>query len=125
VEVAGTRVHDESGGLVHDHQVAILIDNVERNILSDNGIVVRWLMEHQGDSIGGPYLIVALHRTAIDMYEPRIGGFLYAVTAGMLHPHKQILVYAFRFLSLVDDKTEMLIELSTVILKFIVLYIVK
>ena len=43
------------------------------------------------------------------MDEPRLGGFLYAVPAGMLQMFKEELIYPQRFLTFIGHDTEMLI----------------
>ena len=111
VEIAGTRMHDHSGRLVDDHQRVVFIDDVERNVLGLDGGIVARTVEHQRDDVARTNLVIAFHRSIVDMDEARIGSLLDAVARRMLHLFLHIFVDAQRSLSRIDYEAEMLVKL--------------
>ena len=94
VEIAAARMYHHACGFVDDHQVVVFVAYVEWNILRHDGRIVVRAVEHQCHHIAGTHLIVALHRTLVDMNKTCVGRLLYAVAGLMGHVLRQIFVYA-------------------------------
>ena len=97
VAVAG--MDNESGRLVDNEQVVVLIDDVERDVLRRNGEVVRLMIKQNLDDITGFDAVVAGHSTAIHPYIAGIGSRLDAIAAGVGHVLCQVVVYTLLALS--------------------------
>ena len=113
-EVAGTWVHHHAHGLVDHHQVAVLVDDVQGNLLGPYGGVVFGSVEPQGDDVARPHLVVALNRSVAHKDATLLGRRLYAVAARVLHVLSQKLIDAHGGLSGVHLHLPMLIELCVV-----------
>ena len=112
VKVAHSRMYHQSCRFVDDHQLVVLINHVEGNILGFDGCIVVWPVEHQRDDIARAHLIVAFHRLAVDMYESGVGSFLNTVARRVLNVFRHVFVDAYRFLSAIDLHAQMLIEFT-------------
>ena len=111
VEVADARVYHQAGRLVDYQYVVILVCYRERYLLGQYvGVVVR-TVEHQRHHVARSHLVVALHRSVVDMHESCICGLLYAVATGVLQVDEEELVHTHRLLSLVSLQAEVLVEL--------------
>ena len=64
--ISTARMYNQACRLVHDHEVIILIDNIERDILGDNGIVVGRGVECDHNLVAWLYLVVALYNLSVD-----------------------------------------------------------
>ena len=98
VEVAYAWVYHQSCRFVDDHQLVVLIDNVEGDVFRFYGGVVVRTVQHQGDNVAGTNLIVTLDRVAVDLYKSGIGSFLYAVARRVLYMFCHVLVNTYRLL---------------------------
>ena len=112
VEITAPRMHNHAGRLVDHHQLVILIDNLQRDILRFDGGVIMRAVEHQSNHIARAYLIITLYRISIHMNETRIGGFLDSVTARMRLMFCQKLVDAYGNLTFIYLDTEVLIQIK-------------
>ena len=81
VIVAASRMHHHSSGFVDNHQLVVLIDYVQGDVLRLNGIVIVRTVKHQRHHVVGTHLVVALNRAVVNMYETGVGSLLYAVSA--------------------------------------------
>ncbi len=118
VEVAATRMHHQSGRLVHHHQFIVLIHDVHRYVLRlYRGVEVR-AVEHQSHHVAAAHLVVALHRPSVHIHESRIGGVLYAVAAGVLQLLGQVFVYPDGSHALVGLHAEVLVQLLVAAVEF-------
>ena len=80
VEVAHSWVYHQSCRLVDDHQLVVLIDHIQGDVLRFNGRIIVRTVKHQCDDVTRAYLIVAFDGGAVYLDEASIGGFLDAVT---------------------------------------------
>ena len=112
VEVTHARVYHQSGRFVDHHQLVVLVDHIQRNILRLYLRIVVRTVEHQRDDITRPNLVVALDGFAIDLNEPCIGGLLNTVARGVLHVFRHVFVNAYRLLTTIHLHAQMLIELA-------------
>ena len=118
VKVATSWMHHHTCRLIDDHQLVVLIDHLQRDILGlDGGIIVR-TVEHQGDDIARAYLIITFYRISIDMNESGISGLLDSVPAGMRLVFGQELVDTYGHLALIHLDTEVLIQRFAVTCRF-------
>ena len=110
VEVAASRMHHHPCRLIDDHQLVVLIDHLQRNILRFDGGIIMRTVEHQGDDIARTYLIITFNRISVDMDKSGISGFLDSVTTGMGLVFCQELVDTYRHLTFIHLYTEVLIQ---------------
>ncbi len=110
VEIAHARVYHQSGRLVDDHQLIVLVNHIKRNVLRFNLGVIVGTVEHQGDDVAGTYLIVALDSLAVDLDETGIGSLLDTVARGVLQVLRHVFVDAYRLLPTVHFHAQMLIK---------------
>ena len=123
-EIATTGMDHHACGLVDDHEIIVLIDHLEGDILGSDGRVVVRTVEHQGDDIARTHFIVALHRPGTaslfdilgrtDMDETCVGCLLDTVAAGVRLVLGEELIDANRVLPLVHLYTEVFIELTVI-----------
>ena len=111
VEVTHAGMDNEAGGFVDNHQLVVLIDHIQRDVLGfDGGVIVR-TVEHQRDNIAGTHLIVALDGTLVDVDKAGIGSLLDTVTGGVAQMLHHIFVHTQRHLSGIYLQADMFVEL--------------
>jgi len=108
-EVAGSRMHHHTGRFVDHHQIIVLVDNVQRDVLRDDAGVVLGMVEHECDDIARPYLVIAFDGFASHADVSCVGCCLYAVAAGVLHVLGEKLVNAYGCLSGVHHDAPVLV----------------
>lgn len=106
-------MHHQTGLFVDDHQIVVLIHNVDGNILRLNSHLFFGAVEHHLYHVARFHPIVALDRT-VDPYALGFGSFLNAVARHTSHLIDQILVDAKERLSRVDFKAMMLVQSSSI-----------
>ena len=111
--IATTRMYHQSGGFVYHEQFAILVYDVERNVLRLNLVFVTRTVEQQGYHVEWFYTVVALYRFVVDVYKASLGSSLYAVARGVLQVVEQEFVHAQQLLAFVGHYAIMLVELAT------------
>ena len=99
VVVAMARMHAHSCGLVHHQQVVVLIDDVQRDVLGDNLILVARTVHHHRDLIARMHAVVALDGAAVHADALCLGGVLDSVARRSLDALHQVLVYAQQHMS--------------------------
>ena len=112
VEVTHARVYHQSCRFVDNHQLVVLVDHVEGDVLGLNRGVEVWTVEPQGDDVARAHLVVALHGTVAYEDEARLGRLLDTVARGVLRVFGEELVDALRHLSPIHLYAQVLIELS-------------
>ena len=112
MEVAGTGMNHHASGLVHNHQVVVLVDDVERDIFCLDRAIVAWTVEHKCHHVAWPYLIVTLHWSVVHMHEAGIGSLLNAVARRVLHLLLHVFVNTQGSLPGVYDEAEVLVQLG-------------
>ena len=112
VEVAHSGVYHQSGRLVDNHQLVILIDHVQGDVLWFYRRVIVRTVEHQRDDVARTYLVVALDGCSVYLDETSIGSFLDTVARGVLHMFRHVFVDAYRLLSTVYLHAQVLIQLT-------------
>ena len=112
VEVAGTGMNHHAGGLVHNHQVVVLVDDVEGDVFCLDSAIVARTVEHKCHHVARAYLVVTLHRSVVHMHEPSIGSLLNAVARRVLHLLLHVFVNTQGCLPGVYDEAEVLVQLG-------------
>ena len=79
VEVAHSWVYHQSSRFVDDHQLVILVDHVQWDVLWFYCRIIVRTVQHQGDDVAWTYLVVALDRRTVNLYESCVGSLLDAV----------------------------------------------
>ena len=79
VEIAATRMYHHSRWFVDDHQLVILVDYLQRDILRLYRRIIMGTVEHQGDNITRTDLIITLDGLTIDLNKTCIRRLLDAV----------------------------------------------
>ena len=114
VEVASSRMYHHACRFVYHHELIILVYDIERNILSTNGVIMSWAIEHQRYHVASTHLKVALNSLTINKDKACIGSILYSITARMRHTVGKVFVYTHRGLSWVYYYLTMFIELAVI-----------
>ena len=122
MEVACSRMHHHACRFVYHHELIILVYYIERNILSTNGVIMSWTIEHQRYHVACTHLKVTLHSLTINKDEACIGSILYSITTGMRHTVGKVFVYTHRSLSWVYHYLAMFIELVFIRVSAIIIY---
>ena len=120
VEVAASGMHHHACRFVDDHQLVVLIDHVEWNLLWLDGGVEMGTVEHQRDDVARSHLVVALHRFLVYMHKTGIGCLLDAVSAGVLQFLAHEFIHSDGHLSTVHLKAVVLIELLLLLVAYII-----
>ena len=107
--ISAPRMYYQSCGLVDDHQIIILVNNVQRNIFGNNIVVVAWTVHHDGQHVERLYLVAAFYRLAVCHDKPCVGRRLNTVARSVDDAFEQILVDAHRCLSFIYYYTEMFV----------------
>ena len=81
--IAASGVYDHAGRLVDDEEDVVLVGDVQGDVLGDYVPFTAWPVEHEGDGVSGLDLVVASDGDAVGLYVACLGGFLYAVAAGI------------------------------------------
>ena len=102
-------MHHHACRFINDHQLIILINHIQWNILRLYCRVIVWPVQHQRDDIASSHLVIALHRPVVDMHETGICRLLDAVARGVPQMLHHILVYTQRLLARVDHHPDMLV----------------
>lgn len=110
--IAESGMDYQSGWLVDDQKVVVLINDVERYLLGEYLVVVVGTVEHDLNDICGLDTIGTLYGFSVNMDESCISSFLHTVTTGICHNHEQVFIYPEQGLSLIAHKPVMLIELG-------------
>ena len=110
-EMTEAGMHHHAGGLVHNQQVIVLIDYIERNRLGMHLEAAPLVGEHYCDDIARLHLVVGLDRTVAHTHILRLQRQLNAVARSLLHLAHDVAVYAKRRLTLIDDKAVVLEQL--------------
>ena len=108
-------MYNHAGRFVDDHELVVLVDNVEWDVFRLNGVVVARTVHHQRHHVERPYLVVALHRAVVHVDEARFGRFLYPVAAAVLQVLEEEFVHAHGYLALVGREAKVLIELYVLV----------
>ena len=111
--VAVTGMYNQSGRLVDNQHVVVLVNDVERDVLGHHLVLVARAVHHHLHHVEGLYAVVRFHRLAVNQYAARLGSLLHAVARRSGQPLGQKLVDAQQLLALVGDKAEMLVQAVT------------
>ncbi len=114
VVVAVAGVHHQAGRLVYHQHVAVLVHDVERNVLCHDFKLVARAVHHHLNGVEWLHAVVALHRLAVDYDATCVGSLLYAVARRFLKPCHKELVDPQQLLSLVGYEAEVLVVLRSV-----------
>ena len=112
MEISHTWVNHHTRRFVNYHQLVILIDYLQRNILGFYLRIVVGTIQHQCHHIVRTHLVIALDGFAVHLYKTCVGSFLNAVAGTMGNVLRHIFVDAHRFLSTIYHHAQMLIELT-------------
>ena len=113
-------MHHHAGGLVDDHQVVILVDYVQGNVLGLDGVVVVGAVEHQRHHIPGLDAVTALDGNVVYVYEAGLCRGLNTVARGAGQMDEEKLVYPEQLLPAVGRYAEVFVERVGVLLGGIV-----
>ena len=102
VSVAG--MDHQSGRLVDDDDIVVLVDDVERHGFGQQLGVVRRLGQQHADGVGRLDAVVRLDGFAVDLHAARFGGRLYLVARDGGEVLLQIAVDAEQLLSFVHHQ---------------------
>ena len=111
VPIAKPWMHHHTRRFVDDHQVTILIHNVQWDILRRDFVLIMRAIQHHLNHIVRFHLIGTLHRLAVRHDETGICRLLNTVTAGTGQLCEQELIDTKQLLSLVSYDTMMFIQL--------------
>ena len=118
VKVAASWMHHHTCRFVNHHQVVILINHFQWDILGFYRGIVMGPIKHQGDDIARTHLIVALYRFFVHMDKPCIGSLLDAVTTGVRLMLNQVLINTDRHLTFIHFHTKMFVQQVFLLLFF-------
>lgn len=112
VEVAETRVNYEIRLFVDEDYILILINDVDRDVLRDDGVIGLREIKYDSDDIVGLYTVTGFDWDVVDKDVLRVGSLLNAVAGGAGHYVGKILVNAKKRLPTVNDEAEMFVEFA-------------
>ena len=108
-------MNHHSRRFVDNHQLVVLVYDVEWYVFRLNDVVVSRSVHHQRHHVERPHLVVALHRSFVHVYESSFGGFLYAVSAAVLQVFEEEFIHSHGHLSLIGGNPKVLVELCVVV----------
>ena len=112
-------MHHHTGFLVNHHEVGILVNHIYGQVFCHNACVVARTVEHERYHVARTNLVIALHWAFVHMHEARVGSRLYTVARGVWQLLRHELVYAQWLHAWVCHKTEVLVELSCLVVGLI------
>ena len=86
------------------------VNNVEGDVLGDDGILVAWPVEQEGDDVVRFHAIIALDGLVVHVDETRTCRHLDAVARGIGQVVQEEFVHTQELLSLVGHNAKMLVE---------------
>ena len=119
-----SRMHYQSGRLIHHHQIGIFINDSKGNIFRDNFIFVTRTVHHHRDNIQRLYFIATFHRLAVGHNESSFGSLLNTVARSIDNTFEQIFVDSDHRLPLIYHHPEVFVKLGLVTDRFYIIQIV-
>ena len=120
--VPASRMHDQSGRFVDDHELVVFKDHVEGDVLGEDGVLIAWAVKEEGDDVARFHPIVALHRFPVGVDETCLCRLLNAVAGGVSEMVDEELVDSQQLLPFVCHETEMLIEPVALLFQFFLVF---
>ncbi len=103
------RMHDKPSRLIHNHNCIILIDHIQWDILRDNLKIVSGTVHHHAHHIQRLHTVVGFYWLSIYEHTACISSLLHPVSGRFFQTSYKELVNPKELLTLIRDKTEMLI----------------
>ena len=108
--IADSGMNHQSCRFVDHHQVVVLKNDVERDVLGQDVVAVRRTVQHHLDDVAGLYLVTALHRSVVGKDEACVGGILNAVARYTAELVEEKLIDPQHLLVLIDRYAVMLVK---------------
>ena len=111
MKVSHSWVHHKSSRFVHHKQFSIFVNNIQRNVLCLDSVIVSGAIEHQSNHVVGTNFIVTLHRLIVHMHETSLCSLLNSVSTTMLKLFEHKLIHSQRLLTFVGNDAKMFVKL--------------